>query len=369
MRAWKLVNKPFEPEYPGDRRWNRNGAKFRFTPSGELDTVSHPTWDKILNHAGLNLDDAVATDDWCRKVGILSGADYLRTWIASMFQRPDVPLPYLFFYSQKQNTGKTTFHESLSLLMTHGYVKAEQALINPQGFNFELDGAVLCSVEEIDLSSNKGAYNRIKDWVTTRMLSIHPKSKNVYQVRNTTHWVQCANSHTYCPIFADDSRITMVCVPQLDYIIPRGELTALLEKEAQDFLATILNLDLPRTNDRLGIPVLNTSEKLGIQSVNKPTISAFLETATRPCDGAMIPFSALFEKFIDWIDPVDIQRWSRNRFARELPVDIVKGRSRAKAGQVVVANIAFVDDPITPTLRWKLSHDGFLDPAYDQIAQ
>ncbi|GAF94610.1 unnamed protein product, partial [marine sediment metagenome] len=137
FECWELVSRPFEPEYPGNRQWNRGAAQCRFTPSTSRDDLSHPTWDKILKHVGHGLDEAVEGNSWCKDNGIVSGADYLLCWIASLFQEPREPLPYLFLFGP-QNSGKSILHEALSLLLTNGYQRADNCLSTTSQFNGEL---------------------------------------------------------------------------------------------------------------------------------------------------------------------------------------------------------------------------------------
>ncbi len=265
--VWDLVNLPFQDEFPGERRWNRDGAKLAYVPSSNDGEMSHPNWDMVLEQCGSGLDEAVAESDWCQKNNVRTGKDYLQLWAAILFQRPTHPLPYLFFFSAGvtgQNTGKSAFHQALGLLMDKGYVEADSALINPQGFNKPLAGAILCYVEETDLSNARGtAYNRIKNWVTADNLSIHPKGLDPYMMPNTTHWVQCANRREACPIFAGDSRIVMVQVPPLphDEIPWKEEMRPALQKQAPDFLRTLLDTQLPPPCGRLWLPVLETDAK------------------------------------------------------------------------------------------------------------
>ena len=226
VNPWDLVNLPFQDEFPGNRLWNRDGAKLAFTPTERDRELSHPHWDMIFNHCGSGMDEAVKKSEWCQKHGLKTGGDYLRRWAAILFQRPTHPLPYLFFFSEQrgddnaevQNAGKSSFHQGLGLLMREGkgYADADNALTNPNGFNRALAGAILCFVEETDLSGSKGmAYNRIKTWVTGDNISIHPKGIDPYLMPNTTHWVQCANKREACPVFVGDTRIVVVQVDAL----------------------------------------------------------------------------------------------------------------------------------------------------------
>lgn len=198
VKPWVIVNRPFQPEYTGGREWNWKAAQLRYTPSLPSDNLLFSNWSKILNNCGRNLDQALSVSDWGKKNGILTGADYLKCWIASLFQYPYSPLPYLFFYGP-EDCGKSIFHEAIGRLMTRGYVNAGNALVSPYGFNGELEGAVLAVVEEIDLTK-KIASNRIKDWVTSPNISIHSKYKTPYMCPNTTHW--CVTSD--CWIFTTD---------------------------------------------------------------------------------------------------------------------------------------------------------------------
>ncbi|NJO83654.1 MAG: hypothetical protein HC828_13180 [Blastochloris sp.] len=116
FKAWKLVNKPFQPEYPGDREWNRRAAQLVCIPS-DKDDLEYGYWTRILNHCGSGLDLAIKKDPWCQANGIVSGGDYLKCWIASLIQKPSEPLPYLFFYNEAENTGKSIFHEALATIV------------------------------------------------------------------------------------------------------------------------------------------------------------------------------------------------------------------------------------------------------------
>jgi hypothetical protein len=358
IKPWILVNIPFTIEYPGDRRWNRNAAQLNFLPSINSDELKFPTFNSILSHLGKRLDAAVLADNWCKQNNILTGADYLRVWIACLFQFPEEPLPYLFFFSQEQNTGKSIFHEMLGLLITNGYVRADHALTSSGSFNAELENAVICCIEETDLRQNKNAYNRIKDWVTSRYLSIHKKGSTPYQVPNTTHYVQCSNYHLSCPVFPGDSRIVAVLVYKLENIVPKKELLQLLKSEAPDFLSSIMNMEIPISPDRLRLPVINTEEKELITESNKTHLEMFIEENCLAVDGHKIPLGEFYEKFMEWIDPNEQHKWTKIRISKEMPVQFVKGRDRLNA-QWCYANISF-DKTAKPAKRYYLNSSKIL---------
>jgi hypothetical protein len=342
-RPWMIVNEPFQSEYPGDRKWNRHAVQLSYTPSDETGDLNFPHWQKILNHVGADLDLAIATNGWCKAHGILKGADYLKLWIASVFQHPKAPLPYLFLYGP-QDSGKSILHECLELLITKGWVKADTALTSQSDFNAELEGKIICAIEEVNLRASKVAYNRIKDWVTSTYLPIHKKGSTPYHVLNTTHWIQCANNQQYCPIFVGDTRITMVFVGDLDLMdmIPKPRLIDNLKKEAPDFLAEILNLEIPESPSRLNLPIIETDKKLATALANQSLLELFISEKCHSVNGKMIKFSEFYDAFKAWIPAEQWDHWSKHKVGRELPVErFPKGRVAAEASQFYIGNISW----------------------------
>lgn len=369
IRCWTIVNKPFDSEYPGERQWNRHAPQFRYPPSTNVDNLHYPTWQKILTHCGESLDEYVAAHEWCKFNGILTGADYLKCWVASVFQKPAEPLPYLFFYSPEQNTGKSIFHEALSLLVTSGVVRADQALGDTQ-FNGELENAVICVIEETDIANNKNktAYNRIKDWVTSRQLPIRRLYETARLVTNTTHWIQCSNDRNSVPIFPGDTRIVMIYVKPIppDELVAKRDLIGKLIKEGPDFLAALINLELPECNDRLNIPVLTTADKADSEESNKNPLQIFIDECTFYCPGKAMLLGELYTKFTEFSDPSYLHTWTKIKFGKELNKNkYPKGRLRNNASWHI-GNISMkVEDfeACKNNRPFILSSDSFLDIA------
>lgn len=344
LTKWSLVNKPFELEYPGNREWNKDAPQLTVIPNKDSEERNFPHWLMLLDHIGTNLDDSVKDNVWCRANSILTGSDYLKCWVASLFQYPGRPLPYLFLYSEQQDTGKSILHEGLSLLMTKGVQHAKTALTTE--FNGELANAVLCVIEEMNLGKGlrgkEDAYSRIKDWVTAPMISIHEKRRTPYLMPNTTHWIQCSNNPDACPIFKGDTRIVMIEVNPLDVTkkIPKTQLLAKLKEEAADFLGELLLMDLPPSNDRLNIPVLETDIKEASQRRNNTIIDMFIEETAHRVDGEWIRFGDFYDKFVEWLPEHEKPNWSKIRLSRELPLNIAQGRSKTN-NQKYLANISW----------------------------
>ena len=370
LNPWTVVVRPFQPEYPGNRTWNRNAPQFAYDPvEGD-----YPNWKRILDHCGKGLDDAVAKSEWCNEIGVTKGSDYLFMWLASMFQFPFEPLPYLFFYGP-QNSGKSTFHEAAGLLFKNriGYNRADNALRSTGNFNGELVNAVMCIVEETNLQNDKNSYSKIKDWVTGRFLPIHVKSRTPYDIPNTTHWVQCANEVDACPIFPGDTRITACYVPEFaEKPIDKKTFFSHLEVEAAAFLHALLNKEIPHSPDRLRVPVITSAEKLEAANANETALATYFREHVYPTMGHVISLQDLFNEFATWLRVEQRRFWTFHRFSRSLPdyIPIEKEGIMVKhytprgkfRGHYHLANVS-LDPHAKPDIPFEKVYDRLVHPA------
>lgn len=366
-----IVNRPFDVEYPPGRMWNRKGARLRYEPSTNLDTLNFPTWSMMLDHLGQSITPFLSDNIWASNNNVVTGADYLTLWVAALFQKPYERSPYLFFYSEEEKTGKSTFHMALSLLIEgkppRGYMKVNEALKANQTFNAELQDSLICVVEELDLNPRRTdaqvTHNRIKELVTAKYIGMHEKKKTPKMIMNTTHWIQCSNNRLACPIFGGDTRIVMIRVEPIDPLdlIPEPQFLERLEAEAPDFLAHILHMEIPPTNDRLIIPVIESEEKRMVQVGNMSPIELFLTEECVYAPGHKVLWKTLYEQFLLWLDPKDHAEWTQIRTGKKLPARFPKGRSRENAqfyiGNVVLDRDVKVDPDAAP---YRLNGD-FLD--------
>lgn len=323
-----LQNRPFDEEYLGGRLWNKDAAQLAFRPTqGKTDT-----WWELLDHVGSGLDEAVSKDRWCQDNGISNGGEYLFLWFSSMFQRPLEPLPYLFLFGE-QKTGKSTLHEAFSLFFKRrvGYSRADQALKDKTGFNYEIAHSVLCVIEETDLAHNRTAGNRIKDWVTGKTIAIREMYKNTYEIDNSTHWLQCSNDANACPIFRGDTRIVAMEVPPLEKEIPKPKLMTQLEAEAPALLYEMVNYMLPEPEGRLMIPCISTDVKEYIMEDNFNALQSFIEEMTVPVVGHLTSMEEFFSAFNAWLlnnAPNEQYDWTPRKVSMEFPrvAPVVKGK-------------------------------------------
>lgn len=341
LDPWLLVNRPFEDEYLGERLWNKDAPQLSVKPvQGK---VTH--WWSLLEHLGAGMDLVVEENTWCSGNGIETGSDYLMAWIAMMIRRPSEALPYLFFFGQ-QKTGKSTLHEALALLFKNqiGYARADCALTSKSGFNNELRNAVLCVVEETDLSHNINALNKIKDWVTGKTISIRALYTNVADVTNTTHWIQCSNDGKACPILPGDTRINAIEVDQLKEEIPKSKLLSLLEDELSAFLFEVLNYDLPEAEGRLGLPVLESEIKALLSEENGTPLDTFIQEKLTISKGHYVTFDELYSAFNVWLImnmPNEEKHWTKKATAIKFPSRAPMVKGKFTNNLVCIGNISF----------------------------
>lgn len=341
IRNWKIVNVPFQPEYLGHRQWNRHAPQFAITP-GEPG-LDHPSWDNVFDHCGQDLDSVLKENRWCREAGVHTGADYLRYWVAFMLRDPYCKLPYLFFYGP-QNSGKSIFHEAVALLMTRGVEFADEALKSKGNFNGEIAGAVLCVVEETNLSTGTGtAYDRMKAWTMGEDILIHAKFHQPYRLKNSTHWCQTSNNQGYCLIDSGDTRVVMMHVPMLDGPeIPKDTLLQRLKEEAPAFLRTLLDLKLPSPPGRTRLPVLSTESKHLAETAMNSLVDQFIKERCYNIPGAITKLGDFYAAMKEWMTEDQRFVWTHSKVTTEFRNREILPFGRALNNVTCIGNLSLL---------------------------
>lgn len=355
-RTWKLVSLPFQPEYPGNRQWNLDAPQFAYTPLARGEDISHPTWDLVLDHVGQDLDSAIKDLEWARRANICTGSDYLRAWYSCIIKEPNLRLPYLFLFGD-ENCGKSILWEAFQLLVTQGVVKADRSLTNQSDFNGELVGAILCVVEEKDISKSAGALAKIKDAVTSLMLSIRKMRTDTFQIPNLSHWIQCANHQDALIVPSGDTRITVIYVHPLQNEIPKDELIRRLQREAPAFLRTLLDMQLPPPQGRLGLPLVGTRHKARSEELSRSPLESFIRDFCHFVIGETIAFAEFYERFIESLMD-DRHSWTKQKVSRSLPVNHPSGAGTGN--KKFVANVSWEPKEPAPDAKLLIIKDGKL---------
>lgn len=295
---WKLGNQPFQGEELPGRVWNHNAAGFVCEPSER--PGPHPHFDKVLDHLGYGLNEAVAAADWAGEWGVETGADYLRYWLASAIKYPFEHLPYLFCFGP-QGCGKSIFIEMIQMLFPRACQDVASALTGD--FNGEIRGVVFACIEEKNLAKRgiaQKAYEKIKEWTVAKQVQVHIKGKTPYMQPNTMKFIHMANNINSIRIDRDDTRIVAVDVPRLVNPIPKSILFAKLEEEAPQILRTLLTTQIPPAIERMRVPHINTVAKMEIGEGSMSDVQRYATAYLRPCPGGLIElgeFESCYLKF------------------------------------------------------------------------
>jgi hypothetical protein len=218
-------------------------------------------------------------------------------------------------------------------------------------FNAEMAGCVLGFMDEIDLSRNKLAYSRLKDWTTALQLSIQGKGENPYMTPNTIHLIHTANFLNYCPVEKGDTRITIVSVPPLKNETPKAQFQKMLHDEAPAIVYDFLSTELPPHFGRFGLPAIDTEIKESLMNINSTPMERYILEECEIIEGECIQLAYFKNCFRSWVSVVYNQKiaaeWSDARIEQEINQlwkPIVKGCSTRHNNKVVIGNLILKDD-------------------------
>jgi hypothetical protein len=317
-----LVIQPFQPAWLPGRRCNIDAAQFTVPP----EEGDHPHWDLIYNHTFAGLTEAIKKNPWFAENGIHSGGDYVRAWMACLIQAPFEPLPFIATVGV-QNSGKSIVYEATNeFLFTSGIVNVNEALTRQELFNGELEGALLCVVEEISLAGNRKALDRLKQWTTARVLPIRRMRTDLYHVPCSAHFFMCCNQLDHIPVLAGDSRIVVCWVDKPANPIPKKELMAKLAAEAPAMLYTLKHWRLPAIIDRLRLPIVETEDKVDLADENSP-VNVFLKECCQVKVGEYTPKDDVRLVYAGWCKAQEAEPLKPGPFTTQLK-ELTGGRVR-----------------------------------------
>jgi hypothetical protein len=358
---WKLDFKPFAGEYPGDRKWNKDAPQFAVEPN--VSGGDHPTIDKVFGHIGASLDKSVQEHPWCRKNGITSGKLYLQAWLASVIQYPDQILPYLFLVGP-QASGKSVFHELMAMLFTCGVQDGGSALTSSAGHNHELANSVVVYLEEKDLSQERTqTYARIKEWVTSRTITVHRKYHTPYTQPNMLHFVQMGNHCSNLPLEDGDTRVVVIDVPAIKEPVAKMIFEQQLKREIGSFLRTLLNTKIGEPCDRMRIPTITSPSKEDMLAAAMSGPIRACHQSLEQCPGAFVKLTDVYEAYKHICEEEGTRIETLRAFRREVLTRSDRYLTGEIDGETCIGNYRLKDAPKTknPGGQYELSISGKLE--------
>lgn len=137
-------------------------------------------------------------------------------WMAWIVQNPGKHANYSIMLQGVEGDGKSFFAEMLRAVMGVTNVRMLNAHIFESDFTDWTVGQCLACVEEVRIVKAQNKYeviNRIKPFITNKIIEVHPKGKAVYNAKNTTSYLLFSNFKDALPL-DDDGRRFLVLFSQ-----------------------------------------------------------------------------------------------------------------------------------------------------------
>lgn len=131
---------------------------------------------------------------------------YLLTWLADIFQNPDVKPGVALVLRGSRGVGKTKVTEPLRYLFGRHAIKVSQSRHLTGNFNRHLADKLLIVVEESFWSGNHAAVGPLQDLITSETLTVEPKGVDPFEIRSMCRLIMITNDEWAVPAAADERR-------------------------------------------------------------------------------------------------------------------------------------------------------------------
>jgi len=130
-------------------------------------------------------------------------------WCATLIARPDIKMMYaLLLISETQGVGKSTLGERIlgPIIGDDNTSYPTESEIVDSDYTYWLAHRRLAVVNEIYAGHSSKAYNKLKDIITGRRVSIKQKYMANYTIENWVHILACSNNFNALKLTGDDRR-------------------------------------------------------------------------------------------------------------------------------------------------------------------
>lgn len=136
----------------------------------------------------------------------------LMNWIAYVVQNPGKRVNYAPLIQGVQGDGKSFFAFLLAAVMGQPNVRMGNAHILEGSFTGWAEGQCVMAIEEIRLIGHNryDVLNRVKPFITNKVIEIHPKGRNPYNVENTTNYILFTNYRDAMPLSPNERRFLVL---------------------------------------------------------------------------------------------------------------------------------------------------------------
>lgn len=135
---------------------------------------------------------------------------YFNNWLSYQLLNPDEKLATTIVFQGEQGTGKTLFTTYvLKPIFGDNYAEINQNDINKEFNDFIMGKQMIVANEVIYSNSRPATSERLKSFVTDRVVSINRKFKDSLNITNFSHWIFTSNNQVPIKIERKDRRFTV----------------------------------------------------------------------------------------------------------------------------------------------------------------
>ncbi len=269
------------------------------------------------------------------KDNICNGDDeiyqYVRKWLAVIFQYPDVVHTALVLCGS-QGVGKNSFVEPLGILLGSHYAPLSSITELVSNFNYHLKNAVLIHANEALWGGNKKELGTVKAMITEQTCLIEGKGKDRIVVRNFKHVIMSSNEDWPVHLDPDDRRFLVIRVSEKhkeDHAYFKAIQEQLNEGGYEALLYDLLHEDLISYNPRK-LPA--SADSFSIKMRSAESVHRYIYEAL--CEGAFyigkipetdnpvwqspIPKDSVYQDYVEWCKKNGEEIVSKELFGRIL---------------------------------------------------
>ena len=180
--------------------------------------------------------------------------DYILSWMARIVQDPGGERPGVAIVMRgRQGVGKGEFARAFGSLFGNHFLQVAQANQVTGRFNLHMKDCLVLFVDEGFWAGDKQAEGVIKNLITEPTLTVEPKGKDLFQVKNNVNVLIASNSNWVVPAGLEERRFFVVDVGdhhRRDYAFFRKLNEQMDNGGREAMLYDLLNMDLSGVNLR-----------------------------------------------------------------------------------------------------------------------
>lgn len=182
--------------------------------------------------------------------------NYVMDLFAHYIQKPHIKTGVLLALKSKQGGGKGIILNKLAeIIGDDHYVQNSNADYLFGNFNGQLEGKIVCNLDEAFWGGDKKMEGMVKNKITEKRQTINKKNKEAYSIDDYVNYIITTNNDWFSGVSADDRR--HYCLQLSDFLCGRMTeekmkiVQPVLDAPAEAFAKVLYNRDISEFNPRI----------------------------------------------------------------------------------------------------------------------